>query len=361
MAGVRIGGTTISGINSLPYVILELDGYYNIWQIINGTAVQVSLDSADIDDVRQNPVLSPDGSQILFEKKPDSGGLEVWVIDSDGSNETLIDGDEASNEFAQYPQWSPDSSTVIYTWNDQGSTFGGEIRTANPDGTGISTLWTPPTGAFARRPTYSADGTKVAFLVNDDGIGTPTYTPPNLWTMDDDGTNDSNIDNLLASHFDQCQFAWANLSNVLAYYEGNNSSPAIGGIHKINADGSGKTLLAIDSDGTLFQAMSNRAWLPDDSAVIFSVFDSLMTMHIALADGSDESDFYTTHHLGGVTGTLRTPLIYQGRVWFTPSEGSPRFEMSSVTNAAADYQVGQDITDGGVGDVFYEETAYFSR
>lgn len=377
MGGIRLGGIAVVLYTSPPYVFLTIPGYYNIWRVRDNVPVEMVGDSPDIDDIRLAPELSPDESQITYEKGPDGVLVEVYVVDADGTNDTHIDGDSTQFpiEYAQYPSWSPDGSKVVYTWNDQGSNAGGEIRTANPDGTGITTLWTPPIGpggglGAARRPRYSADGTKIAFLVNDDGVGgAPEYGVEELWTMDADGSDDAAIITLNNSLFDQCQFSWANNSNVIAYYSGNVSGPSatLGAIRKVNADGSGDTLLSVNFDDVALLTLSDLAWSPSDDRVFFTAHESgplglAFYIHVAQADGSGDALLYDGHGAGVLNNTLHSVWQYRNRLWFFPNVGgvSTRDFLSSISLGGSGYLLGHDLNDTD-GDHFYDETGFESR
>jgi hypothetical protein len=201
--------------------------------------------------------------------------------------------------------------------------------------------------------------------VNDDGQGGGgTYAPPELWTADADGTNDAAIVTLIASMFDQCQFSWANGSNVIAYYEGN-SGPTIGGIHKVNDDGTGDTLLNIDTDGSL-AFISDLAWSPTDDRVFYTVYmnpgGGLATyIHEALEDGSDENLLYSSP-AGDLNNTLHMVWVYLNRLWFFPGTiTNTRDRISSLALDGTGLVLGQLLSDDSVGDFFYDETGFEHR
>jgi len=365
MSGQRLAARAVVTYTSPPYAVLHDDGYYNFWRVLNNIPTQMSLNAPDIDDIREGPELSPDGTKIVYQNHPDAGQMEVFVMDSDGGNITHIDGNESIDEFAQYPSWSPDSSKVIYVWNDDGGNRGGEIRTANPDGTGITTIWTPPADAAARRPRYSFNGSKIAFLVGDDGIGGGgTYANKELWTADDDGTNDSAIVTLINDDLTQCQFGWANHSNVLAYYEGDVGG-TIGEVMRINADGTGSLDLSQDG-GVAFKTISDLAWSSSDAFVFYTQYESgalglAFYIHRAEADGSGSALIAPTHAAGSLNNTLHSVWVYRNRLWFFASVGVPRLLLSSVSVSGTGYLVGHDVSTSPTLTQFFDETGFENR
>jgi TolB protein len=89
------------------------------------------------------PDWSPDGTEIAFVRYPSSGSggmfRDLYVMDSDGSNRTLLATYEQSSngEVA----WSPDGTKLIYSCASQ-------LCVINRDGTGQHTLSVNATAGF---------------------------------------------------------------------------------------------------------------------------------------------------------------------------------------------------------------------
>jgi hypothetical protein len=124
------------------------------------------------------PAWSPDGSRIaiVVTKK---GNTDIYVMDADGSHQRRLTTSLAQDEF---PSWSPDGSTIVY--DSSGST--------PLDNSGLSPtqeIWSVPAAggtpvrltnnhASDQAPSYSPDGTKIAF-----------FEPDGITEMDADGRN----------------------------------------------------------------------------------------------------------------------------------------------------------------------------
>ena len=178
-----------------------------------------------------NPVWSPDGSWIAYDKH-DSEGRYVMVRDPDGSNQRALTRDKYGNF---EPSWLPDSSGLVATTNRNRNcdlilvtTTGEEVRyiaasprsesgaACSPDGVWVAyevvdesagkdadkiqiNIWKrrladitiPPVeltsgepGQWDEHPRYSPDGSKILFESDRSDRSTP-----GIWTMNAGGTN----------------------------------------------------------------------------------------------------------------------------------------------------------------------------
>ncbi len=92
----------------------------------------------------QDPDWSPDGTKIVYSAGAPVNRDEIYVMDTDGSNQTKL----ADN--GKEPAWSPDGSKIAFTW-------GRTIHVMNADGTGQTPFHQ------GIHPDWSPDGQKIVF------------------------------------------------------------------------------------------------------------------------------------------------------------------------------------------------------
>jgi TolB protein len=100
------------------------------------------------------PAWSPDGTRLVFARY--DGGFEqgtgdLWLVDDDGSHETLLLGGPGDHSQAT---WSPDGGQIAFVEE-------GHIAVMNADGTDVRPL--TEGGPMDFRPAWSADGSRLVF------------------------------------------------------------------------------------------------------------------------------------------------------------------------------------------------------
>jgi TolB protein len=176
--GTRLAfGATIGGINRI--VIATLDGH-------EPTVIGVpSLDFL-------SPVWSPNGRQIAF-----AGGryptTALYVMNADGSSGLLrlTKFAGASGSFT-WARWSPDGTRLVYDASQY--SLGHSIWLVNADGTNEHPVHAGFCGCNndgESSPTRSPDGRRIAFF----RIDTTTAAGPQLFVMNDDGTDVTPLNN----------------------------------------------------------------------------------------------------------------------------------------------------------------------
>jgi len=144
-------------------------GTFHIWSMKPDGSSVTQLTTGHGDD--REPRVSPDGKKIVFasdrafanaadRKAGIEGTYDIWMLDLASSALTQITKD-ATDEFE--PTWSPDGTKIAYV-SGTGAT-GTTIRTVDAAGGGASTVVvTAPAGFRLNSPSYSPDGTKLAYL-----------------------------------------------------------------------------------------------------------------------------------------------------------------------------------------------------
>ncbi len=223
------------------------------------------------------PAWSPDGETIAFQTLTD-GNLEVYVVDADGGGEAnltrfpLEDG---------WPSWSPDGEKILFYSRRGGIIILGEdqprlslsnteIVVMNPDGSGVTNLTN--NAAIDWFPSWSPDGTRIAFQSDRDGVG-------EIFTMSSDGsdpinvTNNPNLDGWASWSPDGERIAF--VSDRDGNYE----------IYVMNADGTGQVRLTNNTDWD-----AGPTWSPDGTRIAFeSHRDGEYRIYVMDADGTDQT------------------------------------------------------------------------
>jgi Tol biopolymer transport system component len=111
--------------------------------------------------VNVDPAWSPDGRRIAFASNRDDPNDEIYVMNADGTNIARLTNNSSSD---RDPAWSPDGTKLLFT---RDGAQGPDIYRMNADGSGVTRL----TFSGARTPAWSPDGTKVAFSAADIDTG----------------------------------------------------------------------------------------------------------------------------------------------------------------------------------------------
>lgn len=352
MAGMRLGGTAVVVTCSPPFGAFEGtdgDGDANVYRACSSDVAGLASEITDFNDGAvtsegiHNPVLSPDGTKILFElANPSTGFTEIWVVNrTPGSTATQLIAD-ASN-YVMHPFWHPDSDQFVYVHGASGSLLG-SIKKASVAAPGtVTTLKTKDATNSPFRPQFSPDGAQVAYLWDQNVGGTG-----HLRIMDADGSNDSALDTAVRYRFQGPQFAWSHDGTLIAYDDGANSPNAA---YVIAPDGTGKTQINSAGDAAgVGVRVSDRAWPDDDSYVILAATAGLFTGQAPTRcelDGSG-STYLNALHGSSNSDYFRQVLVVDGRIWFIETSNQM---VSSVAIDGSDYTVHLTIDGGAMSDM----------
>lgn len=243
-----------------------------------------------------DPLWSPDGKKLAFVSSAALNGTDalsanitfnLWVMNADGSGAVpltmLTINPTKIGVSSQQAVWSPDSTRLAYL--SVGALDGSNALNTNEvfnlwvakaDGSGASPLTTlTASGVWQSDPTWSPDGTKIAFVAQRalDGSDAAALVL-NLWTINADGSAAAPLTRLASSN---ALFypAWSPDGSKLAF----GSSQALDGsdaqnvnfadnVWTINADGSGAFAVSrLTTQGINLNLP--MVWSPDGTKIAF--------------------------------------------------------------------------------------------
>ena len=138
------------------------------------------------------PAWSPDSNRIAFVTARRHGGPEIYAMDSDGNNQVRITHDLKPKD---NPSWSPDGQWIAYDESFQVAVS--QIYVVEADGSGPTKRLTDR-GPSKRNPAWSPDGDTIAYvawipglsntinLMNRDGMHLKQLTKAHFFSADPD-------------------------------------------------------------------------------------------------------------------------------------------------------------------------------
>jgi Tol biopolymer transport system component len=223
-------------------VSAEIDQNRNIF-IANADGTEwMPLTSYTRHIVASNPAWSPDNQQIVYTSNDNQG---LHIINRDGTRHLplLNIGDGLKG----YPDWSPDGRFIVFNWAYDvaaAKASDSEIYLIAPDGTGLVALTDNEFQDIS--PTWSPDGTRIAFHSNRDGNF-------EIYVMNADGSEQTRLTNNDSDDFTP---VWSPNGQLIAY---TSVIPVGDGTFQlrivvINVDGSNPRILTNEG--------MNPYWLP---------------------------------------------------------------------------------------------------
>jgi Tol biopolymer transport system component len=222
-----------------------------------------------------DPAWSPDASHLAFvgqRQRPDGGIThDLYVMRADGSGLTNITGAYEyaylhGHPLATDPAWSPDGSKVAFAVYD-GLDENGYIFTANADGSGVELLRMLPFRILVDGISWSPDGSEIAFGAVDIDENYETFMHSEVWVMSADGSELRVADPGLASAW---QPSWSPDGTKIAFLgcpeSGYNRAGCSYDVYVMGANGSDPVQLTDTPER--FSELS-PVWSPDGTKIAF--------------------------------------------------------------------------------------------
>ncbi len=362
----------------------------NIWVVnLDGSSATPLTSLTTSGAIAQDPIFSPDGSQIAFESSGSLNGKDatnandtgnVWVTNSDGRNTTALTRITVQDANSSVPVFSPDGGTIAFEsrraldGSDNANTnTTANIWSMNSDGSNATPLTQiTAIAADSVAPVFSPDGTKILFASGralDGSDAANTAGRSNIWLMNTDGSSATPLTSLTAA-MGSGDPVWSPDGTKVAYdsdraFDGSNGSSGRFNIWASNANGSGAAPLTslrvatavrpmYSPDGTTIAFQSNRSL--DGSDTISP--NNTLNIWVMNADGSSPTAVTKlTANQANSFGTViwsanSTQLVFNSsraldgtdaansngtvNIWIINADGTGAMPLTNLTAAGAD-------------------------
>jgi Tol biopolymer transport system component len=247
-------------------------------------AHQLTFRSAD----DGQPAWSPDGRRLAF-KTTQFGSNQLAVMNADGSGEALLTRTFSLSE--GQPSWSADQKTLIYRRTPEnplvqdGDIWSLDVEANKPDPTKPVSRPVLQMSGDERYPTFSPDGTQIAFRHGDDLV--EPSGDEEVYVMNADGTN---VRRLTANADFDSAAAWSPDGRWLAFERAPADTLTPG------VEPQEKDIYVMRPDGTDVHRLTDSpgldegpVWSPDGTKIAFSsARDGQQEIYVMNADGSDQ-------------------------------------------------------------------------
>jgi len=200
-----------------------------------------------------------------------TGCDDLWVMDADGTNQTNLTNTLDTNE--GQPAWSPDGTKIAFTGpgdlNEDNSGGLGDIYVMDADGTNRTNLTDTP-NSLENRPSWAPSGAQLTYVrvVRQEELeGQIMFEQRDIFVIDADPATSDDAINLTQTEGDEDDPAWSPDGAKIAF----------SGVRNVGED-TGSEILTMDPDGQNEKFLTDdgsdafdRApdWSPDGTKVVF--------------------------------------------------------------------------------------------
>jgi len=223
-----------------------------------------------------NPVISYNGSKILFSSGREDQEFKLFTMSPDGSDVTKV-VDLQQVVTLREPTYSPDGSRIAFNGYEADGSGARDIYVMDVDGTNLERL-TDNGQTLDLNQVWSPSGDRIAFTSGRDGDA-------EIYTMKPDG---SDVQQLTNNTYADATPAWSPDGSKIAYASSPND---YADIYTMDADGSNKTRITDDPETDEFPS-----WSPDGSEIVFETLRDgyVSEIYKINADGSGGATLLTT-------------------------------------------------------------------
>ncbi len=253
----------------------------------------VNPDGSDLshlthDGYDDNPVWSPDGTRIAFERAhADSSRVDIYVMNADGSDKTnLTPGPMNTAQPSWSPSWSPDGKKIAFVSHTGGASPHGnnDIYVMNADGSNKTDITNTPK-VNENDPAWSPDGSKIAYWVP------LSQEFEQIYTVNPDGSDRTNLTHGLEG----LNPSWSPNGKEIVFQS--NRHEAIAGdpdydIYVMKADGSNVRALTHDQNNLGYGNDISPAFSPNGKKIVYTNNPPNINheyMYMMNADGSGKT------------------------------------------------------------------------
>jgi Tol biopolymer transport system component len=220
----------------------------------------------------EGPKWSPDKSKIVYYRRESgSAPWQIWIMNADGSGQTRLTN-TTTHDFK--PAWKPDGSKILFSRCN--SSFVCDLYTMNPDGSEQTLI---PNGINTDgdedHASFSPDATKIIFVCS-----TNTFANPNICTANADGTNRQQLTNTVSPVTYFHPVFSPNGAKIAFERRSNSADVFTADIYVMDSNGS--NLMNLTNNTGIFDA--NPRWSPDGARILFqsqreSVYTEIYTLN----------------------------------------------------------------------------------
>ncbi len=260
--------TTMEGPEQIAFVSY-IDGNRQIF-IMNPDGSNTHIISNPLDPGDFNPVLSNDGSKIVFDRENDL----MYAMNHDGTERIQV---TYGDIYGHLPVWSPDGSRIAYVVDGGNEVFHVAIWVADANGENPHQI----TGNII--PNWESD--KISWSMQDQFVFSSDSTDGAGYAIYSINSDGSNLRQITTNSYYDFEPAWSHDCSRIAFarYLPESNIPQI---FVMNSDGSD-----IHNIQNSEQSGVSPCWSPDDSRIAFVSYlpgDNESEIYVMNTDGSDQ-------------------------------------------------------------------------